>query len=93
MFGQLTFLGIIVVIVSTSVAFAMEPGSTLPESTPTPIATEVVVEPTAEPEATAVPAPAEAPPPPPANRANCNEIRGTDYLSGEERSWFLTNCL
>lgn len=99
MFGQLTSLGIIVIVVSTSVAFAMEPGSTASDSTPTPIATTVVPEPAAEPEPTAerepaaVPEPTPAPPPAPANRADCNQIRGTNYLSPEERTWFLANCL
>jgi hypothetical protein len=27
------------------------------------------------------------------NRANCGEIRGTDYLSAEERAWFLSECV
>jgi sortase (surface protein transpeptidase) len=33
---------------------------------------------------TAVPAP---------NRQNCAQIQGTDYQSGEERAWYLANCL
>jgi hypothetical protein len=31
-------------------------------------------------------------PPPEPNRQDCNQIRGTDYLSGSERDWFLANC-
>ena len=27
------------------------------------------------------------------NRENCNEIRGTQYRSPEERTWFLANCV
>lgn len=27
-----------------------------------------------------------------ANRENCDEIRGSEYLSDEERDWFLANC-
>lgn len=27
------------------------------------------------------------------NRNDCAAIRGTDYLSGEEREWYLANCL
>ena len=27
------------------------------------------------------------------NRADCDQIRGTQYLSGEERTWFLANCV
>jgi len=34
--------------------------------------------------------PAEAQPP---NRADCAAIRGTDYLSPQERDWFLASCL
>jgi len=36
----------------------------------------------------------EAGPPPDAaeNRLDCDAIRGTDYLSPEERTWFLANC-
>jgi hypothetical protein len=26
------------------------------------------------------------------NRQNCDQIRGTDYFSPEERSWYLSNC-
>lgn len=29
----------------------------------------------------------------PTNRRNCDEIRGTTYLSLEERTWFLANCI
>ena len=28
-----------------------------------------------------------------ANRANCDEIRGTDYRSDGERTWYLANCV
>jgi hypothetical protein len=27
------------------------------------------------------------------NRADCAKIRGTDYLSPDERTWFLANCV
>jgi hypothetical protein len=27
------------------------------------------------------------------NRMSCQAIRGTDYLSGEERDWYWANCL
>jgi hypothetical protein len=27
------------------------------------------------------------------NRADCTAIRGTDYRSTEERTWFLANCI
>ena len=37
--------------------------------------------------------PADAAPAGPPNRADCNQIRGTQYLSPEERTWFLANCV
>ncbi len=49
-----------------------------PTKSPTPVATK-----------TPVPAPTAAP----ANRADCDAIRGTDYESPEERTWFLANCI
>jgi Sortase domain len=39
-----------------------------------------------------IPATATPSPPPEPNRQDCNQIRGTDYLSAAERDWFLTNC-
>lgn len=74
----------------------------VPESTPTP--TPAPPTPTPEPEATPEPSPSPAPAPPetasppppqqgPPNRMNCDAIRGTQYLSPEERSWYLGNCL
>jgi len=27
------------------------------------------------------------------NRADCDVIRGTDYFSADERTWYLTNCV
>lgn len=32
-------------------------------------------------------------PEPAPNRENCEEIQGTDYLSLDERTWYLENCL
>jgi hypothetical protein len=40
--------------------------------------------------------PTPAPPPteaPVTNRQDCSAIRGQQYLSDEERTWFLANCL
>ncbi|HVZ11850.1 MAG TPA: hypothetical protein VG965_02365 [Patescibacteria group bacterium] len=50
------------------------------------------------PAAQVVQAPAPPPPPPPApppppDRTDCASIRGTDYRSPGERSWFLANCI
>jgi hypothetical protein len=49
---------------------------------------ETCPEPTPEP--TLVPT---ATPEPVSNRLDCGQIRGTDYLSTEERTWFLDNCV
>ena len=44
--------------------------------------------------ATEVPLPATPTiPPTDSNRFNCNNIRGTNYRSDEERTWFLDHCL
>lgn len=54
---------------------------------------EPPMEPTAQPTPTAA---AEAPPPQQpstTNRQDCNQIRGTEYLSPEERTWYLDNCV
>jgi hypothetical protein len=61
----------------------------------TPSLSNVDVAPTASPTspppvATATVEPTPEPPP---NRENCAEIQGTDYLSPEEREWYLANCL
>lgn len=45
---------------------------------------------TPTPEATASPT---ITPTPAVNRLDCEEIRGTDYFSSEERRWFLDNCV
>lgn len=49
---------------------------------------EQCVEPTPEPDDEPV-APADAT----LNREDCDAIRGTEYRSGEERQWFLDNCV
>ena len=93
MFGILSFLGIVVVAASFGVAYTMDDASGAGQTTP-PVIQEHVEDilPTPAPEPTAVPTPEPPPPPPPANRADCNAIRGTSYLSAEERTWFLANC-
>jgi hypothetical protein len=96
MFGMLSFFGIVLVAASFGVAYAMEDESRS-VSTAVPVIQETVenITPTPAPEPTAVPTPEPPPPPPPpppANRADCNVIRGTSYLSADERTWFLANC-
>ena len=43
--------------------------------------------------APAAPVSAPAPAATTGNRANCDQIRGTQYLSGDERTWYLANCV
>jgi hypothetical protein len=77
---------VVAFVLATLVAFGL--GGDDADS-PTPAAPErltvqnldVPASPTAQP--TTAPAP---------NRENCDEIRGTDYQSGEEREWYLANC-
>lgn len=52
-----------------------------------------VPEPSATVAPTATPEPTPTATPDPQNRQDCGEIRGTDYLSQEERQWFLANCV
>jgi hypothetical protein len=94
MFGRLTFLGLIVIFAATALTFVVEPEASTADTTPTPVPDTQ----TPQPEPTAEPTPEPAPPPQPepapvTNRADCNQIRGTNYLSAEERTWFLANCV
>jgi hypothetical protein len=57
----------------------------LATSTPAPLSTA-----TEEPTATAVPQPTQ---PQVTNRQDCAAIRGTSYLSEDERQWFQSNCV
>ena len=49
--------------------------------------------PVSAPAAVPVSAAREAPAATADNRANCEQIRGTDYRSNGERTWFLANCI
>lgn len=94
MFGRLALLGAFVVILSTALTFVVEPERSTADTTPTPTSDLRTPTPEPTPEPTAVPAPAAFPEPPAApNRQDCSSIRGTTYLSAEERSWFLANCV
>jgi hypothetical protein len=92
----LIFLGFLVVISTTGVAWALgdedsTSGSPQP-STIVPMEATETGQPPVEvtPEAAPTSAP---PPPPPPNRLDCAVIRGTEYLSGAERAWFLAHCV
>ena len=56
-------------------------GASLPVSAPAAVPVSTAPDAPAVPSATAD------------NRANCDEIRGTDYRSGVERTWYLANCV
>lgn len=89
MTARLIALGMVCVFLTAAVAFALEPGGPNAEvSQPVQAA-----EPKAPPQSP--PAIVPPPPPPPAapNRLDCSAIRGTSYLSNEERDWYRANCL
>ncbi len=77
-------------------AFAPRGGSekgnaSSPPNTPTMAVATATIPPPAP---TATPRVVLAPAPEPAtNRQNCNAIRASDYLSADERTWFLANCV
>jgi hypothetical protein len=80
----LVILGLLLVIAGgglTALSDSGDAGSTVSEATDDGSQT-----PAQPPDAAPTPAPAE-------NRQDCNAIRGTDYLSPEERDWFLANCV
>ncbi len=92
MIGRLIVAGIVGVVFLSAAAGLMDPSSsrstanadaqpgvTVTVETPSP----QTQPPTPAPTATAVIT----------NRANCDQIRGTDYYSPDERQWFLANCV
>jgi hypothetical protein len=102
MTGLLSSFGSLLVLLAVGVAWMMDDGAQdqEPATDPSEIVQDVQTPPpeapSPTPEPTPTPASAPAPPPAPApvnNRLDCNAIRGTDYLSLDERNWFLTNCL
>lgn len=68
--------------VEPTVTVELEPTDTPPPPTEAPTL-----------ESTDTPVPPTATPPPLTNRRNCGTIRGTEYLSPQERQWFLDNCI
>ena len=77
---------------ATSTVTASDEATGEPEAPPTDTPSTEPNATALPPEPTETPVPAEATVPPVTNRRDCNDIRGTDYLSGEERDWFLDNC-
>jgi len=70
--------------VGASLAMTSKPAdeAAAPAATSVPVSVQVAATPSPPP-ATATPLP---------NRKDCNDIRGTSYLSSDERDWFLANC-
>jgi hypothetical protein len=95
---NLFLTGLVVVVLTSAVAYMMNPstGEPSPATASEDEQTESqVIEPTPETvpdsnETANTSAPEDASP---RNRADCREIRGDDYLSGAERTWFLANCV
>ena len=84
MIKYLTLLGIVLVVLGGSLAALSNPDASAVQEDE-----ERQSQPaTAESEATAT-----ATTKPVTNREDCDEIRGNDYLSREERTWFLANCV
>lgn len=87
-------LGIAVVLAATGDEADDDGDAVQVANVPTASLENIDVEPTAtrtpRPRPTTVPT---ATPEPALNREDCTEIQGTDYLSGEEREWYLGNCL
>jgi hypothetical protein len=80
----LVVLGLLVVIAGGTLTAVSDPDKA--GSSP-PAASDV-----ADASATATPPPEETPTPV-TNRQDCQAIRGQQYLSPEERTWFLANCV
>jgi hypothetical protein len=76
---QLAGVGFLIgVLLHACFAFAVLDDGTSSADSPAP---RTIVTPEAAPTATVV-----------ADRASCEEIRGTDYRSNSERQWFIANC-
>jgi hypothetical protein len=76
--------GVVVALSSGGASDATEPTPDLSAAAPD-VAPTSTPQPTPEPTATPVP-------PSATNRASCDAIRSTPYLSNEERDWFIANC-
>lgn len=84
---RLILVGIVLVLSSSTIAAVFDAGdsesSLMERLAPSPEAAE---------EAPA-PAATQAPVAAPTHRTNCDQIRGTAYVSIEERDWYRANCL
>lgn len=94
MTSQLVVAGVVFVLLASVFAFMIDPGareSSAVSANETPVAAEEA-EGGAPVEQAPAEQPAAAPEASPTNRANCTQIRGTQYLSVEERDWYRANC-
>lgn len=95
--GMVIGTGVLLAILTPMAAFALmggDDGTAAPVATDTPVVIVAdgptptnTVRPTSTPKA--IPATVT---PRPENRKDCDEIRGTEYLSDEERDWYVGNC-
>jgi hypothetical protein len=86
MIRNLSILGVCLVILGGSLTAISNPSASAVDSQQQSDNAER--EPTVEAEPTSTPEPEKI-----TNREDCREIRGTDYLSRQERTWFLDNCV
>jgi hypothetical protein len=89
MIRTLTVLGILLVLLGGGMAAMSASGN----DGATSVASQSVPEDAPQQAAPAAGNTASATPAPVANRENCDTIRGTNYLSAEERAWFLAQCV
>jgi hypothetical protein len=82
MIKSLTLLGIAVVLICGSLVqfTSTSTGDTGSSGSPAPLTRTLSPDPRATPEVLT-------------NRQDCDAIRGTDYLSPDERTWYLANCV
>ena len=87
MTARLVVIGAIFVILAGVFAFLIDSSTRQSTAVPSsePVGTDAE---SAAPQA----APEQPASPSEPNRANCNQIRGTDYLSATEREWYRANC-
>src|SRR5581483_3608403 len=77
----LAVLALVLVVAGATAAFSRGSTAAVPSPSPTAGAAAAAAAPTAAPTATSEP-----------NRASCDQIRGTAYLSAAEQAWYQQNC-
>jgi len=84
----LLILGLPLAIFAIAAGLEIREGSTTVAAIPTPSLSVILRSEPAVPPAEPAPVVTETP----ANRADCNQIRGSAYQSDDERDWFRANC-